>query len=58
MAERKPRFVVDDKDCLVLDTESLAYTNSAYPDGGEIVAAAIDESWARIITDALNRTTQ
>ena len=53
MAERKPRFVVDDKNSLIIDTESLAF-----PDQGEVVAAAIDPAWARIIVDALNRTTQ
>ena len=53
MAERKPRFVVDDKNALIRDTESLAF-----PDQGEVVAAVIDPAWARIIVDALNRTTQ
>ena len=53
MAERKPRFVVDDKNSLIIDTESLAF-----PDQGEVIATAIDPAWARIIGDALNRTTQ
>ena len=53
MAERKPRFVVDDKKSLIIDTESLAF-----PDEGEVVAAAIDPAWARVIGDALNRSAQ
>ena len=53
MAERKPRFVVDETNALIIDTESLAF-----PDQGEVIATAIDPAWARIIGDALNRTTQ
>ena len=50
MAERKPRFAVDAR--LVLDMESLVFPK------GEAVAAAVNPAWARIIADALNRTTQ
>jgi len=53
MAERKPRFVVDETNALIFDTESLAL-----PGAREVVAAAVNDSWARIIVDALNRTTQ
>ena len=51
MAERKPRFRTDDR--FIVDMESLK--RAAY---GETVALAIDDVWARIIVDALNRTTQ
>ena len=50
MAERKPRFAVDAR--LILDMESLVFPK------GEAVVAAVNPAWARIIADALNRTTQ
>ena len=56
MAERKPRFVIEEGDAsldAIVDTESLLN-----PKTGEVVAVAAGKAWARIIADALNRTTQ
>ena len=51
MTERKPRFRTDGR--YIIDMESLKLAAN-----GETVALAIDDAWARIIVDALNRTTQ
>ena len=66
MAERKPRFRVGFEDIHVradiaiknpgmVPVVDLEGTRFAF---GQVVALAIDDAWARIIVDALNRTTQ